>query len=558
MYRQWPAILAAAIAAAAVGVAPRTANSNNVVESVRVPCLVSTSYGDVQGVDQGTTCAFLGIPYVAPPTNANRWRPPQPAAAWAPMVLQATTNPPACPSVFTGSPAGLEDCLKLNIWVSNPAPSGGAPVFLWLHTGAFFAASANFASTNGRRLAEETGAIVVAPNYRLGPFGFLAHSALAAEDPGHPSSGNYGLLDQRAAMAWVRDNIAQFGGDPDNVTIGGTSAGGQSAGLHLVSPGSGGLFKGAIIQSAYPTSRWMGREAALDQGRAFAASLGCTDPQQVLSCLRSKTRDQVLTALPQGTQQIVEQPNRVFWEPIVDGLVIPDQPRRRFEQGNFHHVPVIIGVNRDEGWGNFITRSFPTPVTLAQYETWVRNEFRDRAPGVLAAYPAASFASPQEALARVVGDGQFRCEAQRLADLIADGGLRGRRAQDDRVKTPVFFYSYEYELDDLALDHVIHGVESNIIFGNGYTMPSFAANHPLNATDLALHAVMAAYWTRFAQVGDPNLDPLLQWPVYRKNHEDHIIFDTTVSTAGERKDESCALWSRFFLRSMLADIPAAR
>jgi para-nitrobenzyl esterase len=525
-------------------------------------CLVSTSYGDVQGLNQGTTCAFLGIPYVAPPTGNNRWRPPQPAAPWAPTVLNATTPPPNCPTVFpAGAPQGVEDCLKLNIWVSNPAPSDPVPVIVWLHTGAFFAASANFAPTNGRRLAEEKGVIVVEPNYRLGPFGFLAHEAFEDEDPDHPSTGNYGLLDQRAALQWVRDNIAQFGGDPNNVTIGGTSAGGQSVGLHLVSPGSGGLFEGAIIQSAYPTSRWNSREEGLAQGDAFATSLGCTDPAQVLTCMRSKTRDQVLLALTQAFQQVAETPGRVYWEPIVDGVVIPDQPRSLFEQGDYHHVPTLIGVNRDEGWGNFITRSFPSPVTLAQYEAWVGTEFGANAASVLALYPAADFTSPQEAMARVIGDGQFICEARRLSTLISDGGLRGQGPHENhgtgkREKVPVFLYSYEYELDDISLDHVIHGVETNIIFGNNYAPPSFPA-HVLNATDLALHAIMAGYWTRFAATGDPNNEQVLEWPVYRKNHEGHIIFDAVTTTDENLGGGTCDFWSNFFFRSMLIDVPAA-
>jgi para-nitrobenzyl esterase len=282
----------------------------------------------------------------------------------------------------------------------------------------------------------------------------------------------------------------------------------------------------------------------------------------VLACLRSSTPAQVALALIQGVQPVVEPTNRVFWEPIVDGFVIPDQPRTLFEQGEFTAVPVIIGSNRDEGWGNFITRSFPAPVTLAQYENWVGTEFGDDGASILAQYPAANFASPQEAMARVIGDGQFKCEARRLADLIADGGLRGRGPHENqgtgqRIKMPVYLYSYEYELDDLSLDHVIHGVESNILFGNNYTVPNFAANHPLNATDLALHAVMAGYWTRFAATGSPNAAGVLEWRVYRKNHESRMTFDAVSSAALEHKDESCAFWQPFFFRSMLVDLPAA-
>ena len=169
---------------------------------------------------------------------------------------------------------GSEDCLQLNVWTPNPLPPSGAPVIVWLHPGAFVNASAGFAPQNGEALAASTGAVIVAPNYRLGPFGFLAHSALATEERG--VAGNYGLLDQRAALIWVRDHIAAFGGDPNNVTLGGQSAGAHSVGLHLVSPGSLGLFHRAIMQSGYASFRWRTMPDGQVQAAQFAAALGCT------------------------------------------------------------------------------------------------------------------------------------------------------------------------------------------------------------------------------------------------------------------------------------------
>jgi para-nitrobenzyl esterase len=520
-----------------------------------VSCFVSTESGDVQGSDLGASCAFLGIPFAGSTADNNRWKPPQPAAPW-PSVLNATTAASNCAQIVlpAGVLQGSEDCLKLNIWVSDPPPSRPAPVMVVLHTGAFFGAGANFVGHNGQRLAEETGAIVVAPFYRLGPFGFLAHSALAAEDPARPSSGNYGLLDQRAALEWIRDNIAQFGGDPNNVTLTGTSAGGQSVGLQMASPGSAGLFHRAIIQSAYPTSRWATLEEAATQGNTFAAALGCTDASQVLACMRSKTRNEVLLALSQATQQVVEPPNRVYWEPIVDGLEIPDQPRALFEQGRFHHVPTIIGANRDEGWGNFINRSFSSSLDGAQYEAWVRTEVGEHAPDVLAAYPTANFPSPREALARIVSDGQFVSEARRLARLV------------ERTGTPTFLYSYEYELDDISLDHVPHGLEQFIIFGNDYVAgPVSPVNHPLTPADRTLHTAMAGYWTRFAATGNPNSDDdrIVHWPAFKhptglgRGSDKYLVFDSVVREGQRLREEQCDFWEPFFLRSMLSGVPAA-
>jgi len=524
-------------------------------------CLAPTSNGLVQGTVSGTTCVFLGIPFAASTANQNRWKPPQPAAPWTPNILSVTSPPSNCASLnAAGAPQGSEDCLKLNLWVRNPRPTG-APVIVWIHTGSFTGASANFAGTNGLKLAAETGVIVVEANYRLAAFGFLAHRAFEQEDPQRRSAGNYGLLDQRAALEWVRDNIAGFGGDPDNVTLAGTSAGGQSVGLHMVSPGSRGLFHRAIVESAYPTTAWATRDEGVAQGEALATSLACINPAQVASCLRSKTLNQILLAFAQAAGQVVEPVGRAFWEPVVDGIVIPDQPRRLFEQGEFAHVPTIIGTDRDEAWGPFITRSFASGVSLAQYEAWVNTEFGALAPRVLAAYPASAFASPQEAMSRLVTDGQFVCESRRLGDLIADGGLRGRGPHPEhdtgkRIKMPVYMYSYDYVLNDLSAGHVIHGLESNIIFGNGYTTPTFAANHPLTPADLALHDIMAGYWTTFANTGDPNGGDLPPWLEYRKNHDNYLVFDSVPSAGDDQRSDACEFWSAFSLRSMLGGVTA--
>jgi para-nitrobenzyl esterase len=516
-------------------------------------CVVTTIDGEILGQDLGASCAFLGIPYAAPPTANNRWRPPQPSAPWA-APLRATTPPPNCPSIASGTPTGNEDCLKLNIWVAKSSLGTAAPVLVWLHTGSFVASSANFASHNGRHLTEDTGVIVVAPNYRLGPFGFLVHPALAAEDPLHPSSGNYGLMDQRAALAWVRDNIVSFGGDPDNVTLAGTSAGADSVGLHLVSPKSAALFQRAIVESGTPTIRWPTHAESIAQGEAVAAALGCSGAApQVLGCLRAQSVGAILQALPQGAQQVTEPSGRVFWLPVIDGIELPDQPRSLFSEGAFERVPIILGTTRDEGWG-FLSRSFPSGVDLAQYEGWVQTEFAAAAPVVEAAYPASAFPSPAEAMARVVGDAQFVCETRRLGRLI------------EQTRTPVFLYSYEHVIDAISAGHIIHGVESNIIFGNNYVPPQFPS-YTLAAADLSLHSAMQGYWTRFAAAGDPNPDDdtedVVHWPVFThptgqgRGAGKALVFDASITTRLRLREEACDVLEPFFLRSILGGVPAS-
>ncbi len=520
------------------------------VQAQIASCYVATSEGDLQGSHIGGACAFLGVPFGASTAGSSRWRPPQPAARWAPAILNATVAPAMCPQINNaGQLVGSEDCLKLNVWTPDVPAIALAPVIVWFHTGGFTSTSANFAAANGRRMAEETGAIVVAANYRLGPFGFLAHSSLTDEDAAHPSSGNYGLLDQRAALEWVRDHIAAFGGDPHNVTIAGTSAGSLSVSLHLVSPASAGLFQRAIMESGFPSYRWRSAVEAAAQGHAFANALGCTDAATVLACVRGKTQNDVLRALPIHVDQVAETGN-VQWGPVVDHLEIPDQPRFLYETGSFSRVPVIIGTNRDEGWP-FVDRSFPTGLTADQYEARVDAEFGADAWTVLQMYPAAAFASPKEALARLIGDVEYVCGARRLGRAI------------ERTKTPVYRYSFEYEVAPVAQDHVIHGLESNLVFGNNFGAPS---NYALGATDVAFFRVIAGYWTRFASTGNPNVDDdsVAHWPALRvpagrgRGSDKYLVLDTTPHESLRLRERQCDFWEPYDLRSTTGTRPASQ
>jgi para-nitrobenzyl esterase len=542
------------------GLAGAAGFSTREVHTQASSCLVTTFNGDVKGVNNGSSCTFLGIPFAAPPVDALRWRPPQPAAPWAPATLTADVAGPNCPLINppgSSTTIGSEDCLKLNLWTPHPAPVSPAPVIIWIHTGAFQAASANLADSNGRKFAERTGAIVVAANYRLGPFGFLGHSALTAEDPGYRSSGNYGFLDQRAALGWVRDHIAAFGGDPNNVAIAGQSAGGNSVSLHVVSPGSAGYFNRAIMQSGYASTRWPTLAGAEALGHDFAAAVGCTDPSQVLACMRSKTRAEVLLAFPNGQQEFAETA-RVGWSPVVDGLDIPDQPRRLYEDGAFNRVPIIIGATRDEGW-IYVDRSFPAGLTEEEYHAAVATEFgATDAPAVLAQYPAADFLSPKLALSRLTGDVEMVCEARRVARLI------------ERTRTPVYLYSFEREADAVVPDLVIHGLDRNFVFGNNFGPPS---NYVLNADDLSLFGAISGYWTRFAASGNPNgarpnrgdlSDGTVYWPAFKhpsgrgRGAGKYVVLDVPVHDDERLREEQCDFWEPFFLSSIAnGSVPAS-
>jgi para-nitrobenzyl esterase len=247
----------------------------------------------------------------------------------------------------------------------------------------------------------------------------------------------------------------------------------------------------------------------------------------------------------------VTETGRTQWTPIVDGVEIPDQPRFLYEAGAFSQVPVVIGSTRDEGW-TWVNRSFPSSITPDQYEGTVGTEFGADAPAILAAYPAADFPSPKDALVRLVGDVEYTCEARRIARLI------------ERTKTPVYLYSFDREIDTVVPDRVAHGMEVNFVFGNDYGPPLFPA-YALTGEDLTLSQTIGGYWTRFAATGDPNTDDLsiIHWPAFKhpsgkgRGADKYLILDTTITADRRLRESQCDFWERYFFRSSTGAVPAA-
>jgi para-nitrobenzyl esterase len=455
----------------------------------------------VRGLDLGASCAFTGIPFAAPPVGPLRWKPPQRTAAWAPATLDATMPSPGCPVLDpsgTGETRGSENCLTLTLWMPKPPRAPASPVIFWIE-GDESGAAAPRTVDHLRGLAEQTGTVVVEANHRSGPFGFLGHKALTAEDPSFPSSANYGLLDQRAALAWVRDHAAAFGGDPVRITIAGRRSGADSVGLHLLSPNSAGYFARAIMQDRFASARWRTLAEAESIGANFAAALGCREPVRAPDCMRSRSVDDILLALPSGPPQFTET-MQTSWGPVVDGVEIPDQPRRLYERGAFHHVPVLIGTAGDKGW-EVVHRAFPGNLSPEVYRAEVETEFGPaHAPAILERYPLARYRSPKDALSAMVADVEVICEARRVARLI------------EGTRTAVFLYTLD---------------------GQGQSAAPMARGQ--SDAPAALFRAMGASWARFAETGRPNeTNAIVRWPA------------------------SCDFWDPFFLRTAAGDVPASQ
>jgi para-nitrobenzyl esterase len=462
-----------------------------------VPGQVMTDRGPVIGRDDAVS-AFLGIPYAAPPVGALRWRAPEPHAAWT-APREATALGPACAQ----SEGGLgqrgpfsEDCLTLNVWTPRVDPAARAPVMVFIHGGAFVHGSSNQEGYDGAALAA-MGVVVVSMNYRLGAFGFLAHPALTAEDA-HGSSGNAGLLDQQAALRWVQTNIAGFGGDPDNTTIFGESAGAMSVCAHIASPLAAGLFRRAIGQSgscltfSTPLRAPAGstRADAESLGTAVADALGCTGAADVLACMRGKPADEVIAAAP-GSEEIG---GGLTLAPNIDGYVLAEPPAQAYAAGRINAIDGAVGgVNQDEA--TLFTRTAPVE-TEAEYAAAVMRLVPDHATEALALYPASAYPTPRDAYNALITDVVFTCPTRGQLRAIA---ARGATAYLYQLTRPTGFGT----LSGLG---VYHGSELPFVFGN------LTVRSGMSAADRAFAGQVMGYWTRFAATGDPDGAGATEWP----------------------------------------------
>ncbi|WP_029908119.1 carboxylesterase/lipase family protein [Caulobacter sp. UNC358MFTsu5.1] len=461
--------------------------------------VVQAPAGALRGVEQDGLRVFKGVPYAAAPVGALRWKPPVAAPAWS-GVRDALDFGPVCyqPKPRPGGiysstlKAMSEDCLSLNIWAPDNAKK--APVLVWIHGGSLIGGASSESMYDGTALAKQ-GLIVVSINYRLGVLGYMAHPELSAESPDQVS-GNYGLLDQIAALKWVKANIAAFGGDASNVTIAGESAGGLSVMYLMASPPARGLFQKAIAQSAYMVSTPPLREPkyghvpAEAMGAATAGKLGAKS----LADLRAMDAETLTTqSLAVGFQTFG----------AVDGKVLPSQLVDAFDRGEQAHVPVLAGFNSGE------IRSLrflapPPPADAATYEKTIRERYGDQADEFLRLYPSADLA---ETMLLVPRDALYGWTAERLA------------AKQTAIGQPGYFYLFDhgYPAADAAGLHGFHASEIPYVFGTASTTPPAWPKNPDTPAEAKLSAAMTQYWASFARDGVPKAAGEPAWKPYGKD-----------------------------------------
>ncbi len=484
------------------------------------------------------TRIFEGIPYAAAPVGLRRWRAPM-AAAPRHQVLRNTGMAAACPQQagpgFFGAIPPLidEDCLYLNVWSADLHPAAPMPVMVWIHGGGLVQGGASQGAANGMPIYDgavfaRAGVVFVSINYRLGALGFAAFNELLDENPAQPGAGNYGFLDQVAALAWVRDNIAAFGGDTGRVTIFGESAGGVSVCAHLASPLSAGLFHRAIMQSgnclnALPLLRTaVGvREAALTQGERLKQRLDCSTGD-VAACLRGKTSAQVVAAA-QGTTSF--NPVGEKYGLIVDGFAFAQSPGAALRTGSGARVPFVIGVNEDEA--TTLVSDSDKPTTLAGYEALVRTRLPTIASQVLARYPGSDYTPVWRAWTAIVTDTSFICPAQRAARDYAAAG------------NPAFAYYFTHVLPAPALLPLgaFHAIEIPFLF-SGMTQ--------YGALEQGLAAHMQALWTSFAQDGIADAPGVAAWPVHPAAGSLGLELNgAVIAPRGDYRKAYCDFWSTY-------------
>lgn len=441
--------------------------------------------------DNGIT-SFKGIPYAQAPVGPLRWKPPQPLNQRGPVRTATAFGAQCWAATAFGGPVATEnkseDCLFLNVWSGARKNGERLPVMVWLHGGGFQFASGSDPEYDGTALARK-GVVVVTLNYRLGVFGFLARPDLDAESNGQ-GSGLYGLQDQIEALRWVQANIAAFGGDPDNVTLFGESAGAHAVGMLMAAPQAEGLFHKAIAQSgAFWESEMKPRGEALASGQALSQQLNAP----TLADLRAVPAVELQTA----TDWTLSVPT--VFSPTVDGHVLPELPVRRFEAGRQQKVPLLAGWVGLEGLP-FMAYALPSDSAPAFVDAASATFGEENMPRFLALYPATTDEQAAQSAEQLEGDLTIKQQTWRMASLQQGAG-----------RPPVYLYHFNVSTAYTPLP--VHLAEVNYVFGNLLPTVFHGPGAP-SADDVAVSNAMQDYWVNFARSGNPNGAGLATWPAY--------------------------------------------
>ena len=488
--------------------------ASGLAEPVRLDSGLVAGSVDDSAAEDSTVRVFRGIPYAAPPVGDLRWKPPQPVAPWQ-GVRQAVAFSDVCPqgpglAALTGEalPTLSEDCLYLNVWTPATGADAKLPVMVWIHGGGLTLGWGHQRGYNGANFAKQ-GVVLVSVNYRLGALGFLAHPLLSAEAEG--KSGNYGLLDQVAALEWVQRNIGAFGGDPGNVTIFGESAGGTSVHALLASPRTTGLFHRAIAQSPWVTDS---NYARLDESLPTVASASDIGERWARAHFKEAKTSAALRALPTEEVNAAQQVGYSVTVTI-DGDFMPDHAANIFARGEQQNVPVIAGTNTDEG--TIFLEMLPQRTPDA-FEKLIRRNFGDHAETILKLYPAKDPASLRTAKNQFITDTWF---AQ---------GVRNMLAGMAKVPANGWHYHFSRVSPTMPMLGASHGMEIAYAFGN---LPATGAE----PEDHTLSDAMTRYWAQFARTGDPNQEGLPEWPRYEPKTDLHLELGDAIKVGSHyRKD----------------------
>jgi para-nitrobenzyl esterase len=468
-----------------------------VAQSEQPQAVVKLDSGVLQGAHfsaEPSAVAFLGIPYAAPPTGDLRWKPPQPAPKWS-GSRKATDFGAPCPQLparWLPYIEGNEDCLYLNIWTTETRADAKRPVLVYFHGGGNTQGYSQMTPLGP--LLSRLGLVVVSANYRLGPFGFLAHPALTAESE-HHSSGNYGLLDQLQALKWVQENIRRFGGNPERVTVMGQSAGAVDICLLMVSPLSQGLFQGAILESGECQDtlnediRAPIRYKFIDttgeaSGERLAKDLGVPGTPDTLQRLRQTPANEIL--------KVWKNDRGLHFDAIVDGWIIPRQPAQIFAEEKQMHIPILVGSNADEG----TVFAHNDLKTVRDYKKHLQQDTGQYSNEQFQLYPVSSDADVHTGSVQLESD-EFASGAYSIAQAMTQAG----------VKSYLYYFTY-VDPGKRARLGAHHGEE---LF---FLSESFPSDWEHTGKDEELGKLIRGYWVHFVKSGNPDFDSAPDWPPY--------------------------------------------